>query len=115
MGSLEGKAARAHILVGEGTAAFTDTLNLDAYFTAVKAVFATAAESQLARIEFENLKQSPRQPITQYHSAKVTAYVQAVNNPAAANNFGYLRTHMLKGIYSPYVRQKVIEANVANS
>lgn len=114
LGCLEGKAARAHVLCGPATAVYRDAGTMDQFLVALKAVFQPPAESQLARLEFENLKQGARQPISNYHSHKMVLYAQAV--PDAANhNFSYLRTHMLKGIYNNYVKNRVIEANLNNA
>lgn len=113
LASLEGKAARAHVLCGPGTPAFDNDNGMDAFITLLRNVFQPPAESQLARLEFENLRQGPREPISNYHSCKMVAYAQAVPEPND-HNFSYLRTHMLKGIYNNYVKQRVIEANVAN-
>ena len=44
---------------------------------------------------------------------KLATYAQAVPN-LGANNFSYIRTQMLHGIYFPYVWQRVIEANCVN-
>jgi hypothetical protein len=113
LGCLEGKAARAHVLCGAGTAAYNDSPTMDAFIDQLKSLFQPAAESQLARLEFESLKQAVREPISNYHSHKMVLYAQAVPN-AANHNFSYLRTHMLKGIYSNYVKNKVIEADIEN-
>jgi len=101
---LEGNAARAHILLGEGTAAWNNALDMNTFLNSARELFQPPAESELARIEFESLKQGVNQPISAYHSAKMVAYHQAV--PQVGNhNFAYLRTQMLRGVYSPYVRQ----------
>ena len=43
----------------------------------------------------------------------MVTFVQAVPNPGA-NNFAYFSTQMVKGIYSNYMKQRVIEAGVLN-
>ena len=113
LGCLEGKAARAHVLMGEGTPAFANAADMDNFLLELRNLFQPPAESELARLEFEGMKQGAREPITVYHASKMVAYTQAVPNPGP-NNFSYLRTQMLKGIYSNYVKQRVIEAGCAN-
>ncbi len=113
LGCLEGKAARAHVLMGEDSQAYQNAANINAFILELRNLFQPPAESELARLEFEGMRQGARQPITSYHSAKMVAYAQAVPNPGA-NNFSYLRTQMLKGIYSSYVKQRVIEAGCVN-
>ena len=62
-------------------------------------------------MEFERFKQGAKMSITMYHARKVAAFHQAVPN-AGASQFEYLKRQMMKGIYSPCMRLKVIEANV---
>ena len=113
LGCLEGKAARAHILLAANTPAYQNAGDIEAFLTELRNIFQPPAESELSRIEFENLRQSAREPITVYHAAKMAAYSQAVPNPGP-NHFSYLKQQMIKGIYNSYVKQKTIEAAVQN-
>ena len=113
LGCLEGKAARAHVLLGENTPAYINAANINDFIIEVRNIFQPPAESELARIEFENLRQGAREPISHYHAAKMVAYSQAVPNPGP-NNFGYLKKSMIQGIYSPYIKKRVIESGCAN-
>ena len=112
LGCLEGRAAQAHMLMGEGNADF-NAPDMKAYILKLRNLFQPPAESELARIEFESMKQGVQQPITQYHSTKMVTFAQAIPNPGV-NNFAYFCTQMVKGIYSNYMKQRVIEAGVVN-
>ena len=50
-------------------------------------------------------------PITTYYARKVAFFHQAVPY-AGDSQFWYLKQQMTKGVCNPYVRLKVIEANV---
>ena len=47
--------------------------------------------------------------VTSYFARKLAAFHGAVPNPTP-ESFMYLKNQMIKGIYSPLIRQKVIEA-----
>ena len=44
-----------------------------------------------------------------YYAKKVASFYSAVTN-TTPESFIYLKTHMIKGIYSAFIRQKVIES-----
>ena len=52
---------------------------------------------------FERFRQGVKMPITTYYARKVAVFRQAVPN-AGDSQFWYLKQHMMKGIFNPYMR-----------
>ena len=108
--SLQGAAARAVDLHGPGTPSFIGAATLQAYMTVLQAVFQPAAENCLSRIDFEHRMQGQEEPVTEYLGSKWALY-QGSLVAGADRNFAYLRSEVLKGLYSPFVKAEVIRAD----
>ena len=108
--SLQGAAARAVDLHGPGTPSFIGAATLQAYMTVLQAVFQPAAENCLSRIDFEHRMQGQEEPVTEYLGSKWALY-QGSLVAGAERNFAYLRSEVLKGLYSPFVKAEVIRAD----
>ena len=105
--SLTGPAMRAVELHGLGKPTFVNAANMDDYLAVITRVFQPEAESNLARLEFETYRQSADEPISQYGSMKLALYHQSEPNEQA-RSFAYLRSQMLAGIHSGYVKSEII-------
>ena len=64
--TLRGQASRAIELHGPGTPSFNAALTVDAYLDTLQGIFQPAAESAMARLDFEARKQSVREPMGEY-------------------------------------------------
>ena len=112
MGGLEGSAAKAHTLLAEDTEGWRLAVNLELFIIQVMDLFTPPAESALACLAFEEISQKAKEAITRYYSRKLEAFHQAVRNPCA-ESFMYFKDQTIRGIYAPYIRQKVIEDTVS--
>lgn len=110
LSSLAGSATRAVELHGPGKASFEDTASPADYLSIIRSVFLPRAESNLSRMDFEQYRQGPDEPISEYGTTKLALYHSAEPNEAA-RSFAYLRSEMLRGIYSGYVKNEVIRMN----
>ena len=107
---LKGAAGRALLLHGPETASYAAAGTIAAYMDVLQGVFQPAAESSMARQDFQNRKQGPNEAITEYMGDKMGLYNMSVGDPAE-RNFPYLRQMLLAGIYSNWVKAEVIRAN----
>ena len=69
---LEGKAAWAYDLCGEGMALF-NAPDMEAFINELRNIFQPPAKLELSRIEFKGLKQGAQTHITAYHLVKMVA------------------------------------------
>ena len=110
LASLAGSATRAIELHGPGKPGFVGAATADAFLTLIRSVFLPRAESNLSRMDFEQYRQGVDEPISEYATTKMALY-HAVEPNEGARSYAYLRSEMLRGIYSPYVKNEVIRAN----
>jgi len=103
-------AQRAIQLHGPGTASFNGAATLEDYMNVLQSVFQPAAESNMARQDFQNRKQYAREPVTEYLADKFALYNAAEPDPGN-RNFPHLRQQTLVGLHSNWVKQEVIRAN----
>ena len=61
-------------------------------------------------MDFEQYRQGADEPISEYGTTKLALYHSAEPSEAA-RSFAYLRSEMLRGIYSGYVKNEVIRMN----
>ena len=110
--AMKGRAMRACEQHGPGKPSFEGAATLEAYITLIRECFNPPAESQTARTDFERRKQTRMEPAVAYLTDKRSLYYHALPNEAA-RSFNYFKNKVLKGIYAPYVRQKIIETDPA--
>ena len=110
--AMKGRAMRACEQHGPGKPSFEGAATLEAYITLIRECFNPPAESQTARTDFERRKQTRMEPAVAYLTDKRSLYYHALPNEAA-RSFNYFKNEVLKGIYAPYVRQKIIETDPA--
>ena len=111
--TLRGQASRAVELHGPGTPSFNAALTVDAYLDTLQGIFQRAAESAMARLDFEARKQSVREPMGEYVSEKIALY--HASEPVVRNrNYVYLCQHVLRGVYSSFVKSEVLRAAPEN-
>ena len=110
--AMKGRAMRACEQHGPGKPSFEGAATLEAYITLIRECFNPPAESQTARTDFETRKQTRMEPAVAYLTDKRSLYYHALPNEAA-RSFNYFKNEVLKGIYAPYVRQKIIETDPA--
>lgn len=110
---LKDAAGRALLLHGPGSATYAAAATTEEYMNVLQGVFQPAAESSMARQDFQSRKQGPQEAITEYLADKYGLYNMSVAN-MAERNFAYLRQMTLAGIYSNWVKAEVIRANPMN-
>ena len=111
--SLQDAAARAIRIYGPGTAGFVEANTTADFLNRLQSVFQPEAETSMARMDFEARVQGIREPITEYISMKIALY--HASEPVAGNrNYVYLRGHVIKGIYSQFVKGQIILRSPAN-
>ena len=110
LSSLGGNAVRAIKLHGPGKTAFEGSMSANDFLTVIREVFLPKAESNLSRIDFEQYRQGVYEPISEYATTKLALYHSSEPNEDA-RSFAYLRSEMLRGIYSGYVKNEVIRMN----
>jgi len=110
--AMKGRAMRACEQHGPGKPSFEGAATLEAYITLIRECFNPPAESQTARTDFERRKQTRMEPAVAYLTDKRSLYYHVLPNEAA-RSFNYFKNEVLKGIYAPYVRQKIIETDPA--
>ena len=79
-------AQRVIQLHGPGTATFIAAATLEDYMNVLQSVFQPAAESNMARQDFQNRKQFVREPVTEYLADKFTLYNEAEPDPGNRNS-----------------------------
>ena len=109
---MKGRAMRACEQHGPGKPSFEAAVTLEAYITPIWECFNPPAESQTARTDFERRKHGRMEPAMAYLTDKRSHYYHALPNEAA-RSFNYFKNKVLKGIYAPYVRQKIIDTDPA--
>ena len=107
LSGLAGNATRAIELHGPGKATFESDLSAAEFLTVVRGVFLPKAESNLSRMDFEQYRQGADEPISEYATTKLALYHSSEPNQTA-RSYSYLRSEMLRGIYSGYVKNEVI-------
>ena len=110
LSSLAGNATRAIELHGPGKPSFESDISAEDFLTVVRGVFLPKAESNLSRMDFEQYRQGADEPISEYATTKLALYHSSEPNQAA-RSYSYLRSEMLQGIYSGYVKNEVIRMN----
>ena len=110
LSSLTGSATRAIELHGPGKTSFENVDSPAEYLEIIRSVFLPKAESNLSRMDFEQYRQGADEPISEYGTTKLALYHSAEPNEEA-RSFAYLRSEMLRGIYSGYVKNEVIRMN----
>ena len=80
------------------------------FLARIREVFLPRAESNLSRMDFELYRQGADESISEYATTKLALYHSSEPNPAV-RSYAYLRSEMLRGIYSPYVKGEVIRMN----
>ena len=110
LSSLTGSATRAIELHGPGKPGFERAASPEEFMGIIRSVFLPKAESNLSRMDFEQYRQGPDEPISEYGTTKLALYHSA-EPTEAARSFAYLRSEMLRGIYSGYVKNEVIRMN----
>ena len=110
LSSLAGSATRAIELHGPGKPSFDNAASPEVYLGVIRSVFLPKAESNLSRMDFEQYRQGADEPISEYGTTKLALYHSA-EPTEAARSFAYLRSEMLRGIYSGYVKNEVIRMN----
>ena len=70
---LEESATRAHMLLDESTEKWKTSTSIDLFLVQVRNIFNPPAESDLARMVFEQISQKIDEPITMYYSRKAEA------------------------------------------
>ena len=108
---LEESATRAHILLAENTEKWKISTSIDSFLVQVRNIFSPPAESNLALMIFEQIKQRVDEPITLYYLRKTEAFYPTVQE-SCTETFTYFKDHVIRGIYAPHIRQKVIEDTV---
>ena len=108
--SLQHGATRAIELHGPSTTSFTNAASATAYLEVTRLVFLPRAESNLSRMDFKQYRQGRDEPISEYATTKLSLYHSAEPNQAA-RSYAYLRSEMLRGIFSGYVKNEVIRMN----
>ena len=118
--SLTGAATKANKLYGptstnygpeeEGQDGFID---FETFFQRIKSVFMPKSESNLSHLKFESAKQGAQEPPGDYILRKLAMY-NATEPDAQLRSFQYLRSNILKGLYSSVVRSRVVDLNPSN-
>ena len=103
---LEESATRAHMLLDENTEGWKTSTSIESFLVQFRNIFNPPAESDLARIVFEQICQKKDEPITVYYSRKADA-LYAMQEPGP-ELFIYFKNHAIRGIYAPHISQKVI-------
>lgn len=110
--AMKGRAMRACEQHGPGRPSFAAAATLEGYITLIRECFNPPAESQTARTDFERRKQFRLEPAVAYLTEKRMLYYHALPHEAA-RSFNYFKNEVLKGIYAPYVRQRIVETDPA--
>ena len=115
--SLTGSATKANELYGPENPTYGPEepgqegfVTFDVFFQRIKSVFMPRSESNLSRLEFESAKQGAQEPPGDYCLRKLAMYSATEPNPAM-RSFQYLRSNILKGLYSSVVRSRVVDLN----
>ena len=107
LSSLEGPASQAIELHGQGKPGYVSAGSLSAFMTTIRQVFCPRSESNMSRMEFESYSQGVDQNITEYATTKLALY-HAAEPDHTHRSFAYLRSNMLRGIYSGWIKGEVI-------
>ena len=79
--------------------------------SAIRDIFRPPEESGLTLMNFEQIKQRIDEPITHYYLRKTDAFYPTVQG-ACDETFIYFKEHVIRGIYAPHIKQKVIEDTI---
>ena len=111
--SLTGEALKRVRSVGIGTPTFEAANTWQDYLGELFQVFEPDSEKQLARLEFEQLKQGREEDIGSYLAAKWEAFVIAYPGPEVPP-FSFILGEVVKGLWSPVIRRLVTRSNPQN-
>ena len=105
-------ATPAHVLIAENPEKSKAADSIDSCLVQLREVFIPPVESSLRLLKFEQIKQGIHEPITHYYLRKTDAFYLAVQG-ACDEMFMYCKEHVTRGIFAPYVRQRVIEDTIS--
>ena len=114
-----GQPAERVASISNGTATWQATVmndahgnsfaKFDAFLEEVKALFMPPSESMMSKAAFTSRRQAPDEDIAAYIADKLTFFRQAYSAAQREQNFEYLREEMIKGVYSFYIKKRLIE------
>ena len=99
---IRGQAVARLKAYGEGSQAWTDANTLDLYLDVVKSIYQPAAESDLARAEFNSRKQGENETILDYLTSKMGLFDSAY--PEAERSFTLLMDQIIAGIWNSEIK-----------
>ena len=108
---LEQSATQAHILLAENTEKWKAATSIDSCLVQIRDIFRPPEESGLTLMNFEQIKQRRNEPIVHYYLRTADAFYPTVQG-ACDETFIYFKEHVIRGIYAPHIKQKVIEDNI---
>ena len=108
LNAMKDRAMRAVDQHGHDQPSFAAAADIEAFLKLIRECFNPPSESQTARTDFERRKQHRQEPAVVYLANKKALYYHALPD-AASRSFAYFKAEVLKGIYAPYIKQKIIE------
>ena len=99
---IRGQAVARLKAYGEGSQAWDDAATLAQYLDVVKSIYQPAAESDLARAEFNSRKQGENETILDYLTSKMGLFDSAY--PEAERSFTLLMDQIIAGIWNSEIK-----------
>ena len=109
---MRGKAIEMTRPKAENTAAWHDAADLNAYVVTMRGVFLPPEESEMSRTEFKIRRQSRKEDVSTYLSAKIALWQMAYAD--AERSFTTLMDETIKGLENRVVKRQLRYAIVRN-
>ena len=109
LGCLEGESSKVHALITEGWWGWILGTTKKLFLDQMRSVLSSPEKVIRNRLTFKQVVQWPREPIMTYYARKWKAFHGAVEK-INAGTLEYFRSHVIRGIYSERVREKVAGA-----
>ena len=110
LNSMRGHAVELTRPFAEGTEAFRNAADIDAYIEIFRKIFLPPEESELAESEFRSRKQGRREDISSYISAKIALWQCAFSEQD--RSFKVLKRETINGIVNKKVKRDLVFATI---
>ena len=111
--SLKGSAAERAQTVGRGTALFTGAAGWNAMKTLLRNLFGPAADSEISRVAFRARRQSAKEDVVSYLTAKISLW-RCAYPTEAQQQFDQLLDACIDGMVNKVIKRMTRRANPGN-
>ena len=122
LATMQGKAAERTTQLQPNTPAYNATIHdgntprewdrFMNYFRRVEELFLPREESDMAKQNFRDRKQSIKEDSASYGQDKIALFHLAYSDEQANQMFSFLKDEYISGIYNPVVKRRLVESNI---